>query len=242
MSCPQTILPSIADCTAVYENLPLPVVYYPRQHGTFLAFAQDMKSTPVLCGCASQPVRNLLRLRPDLQFGDLDGSLGRIYFPARVGRRIAGWSGRGRLPVLFVPGLCHRCNHTTPELRYCDETHGDSFVQRFGWYVNQAYLRLGMLPQGQLKVGDDCPPDCRSELEAVRSVEQAFQQQVTQLLDTLYAADRGVARGGDAPRALGAMDAEIRRLAELRHKASDMRQEFKGKIECMVKREIGIYA
>ena len=238
MSC----LLAIADGAVVHENLPLPVVYYPRQHGTFLAFAQDLRSTPVLCGCASQPVRNLLRLRPDLQFGDPDGSLGRVYFPARVARRIVGWSGRGRLPVIFVPGLCHRCNHTTPDLRYSDETHGDSFVQRFGWYVNQAYLRLDMLPQGQLKMSDDCPLDCRSELEAVHLVEQAFQRQVTQLLDTLYATDRGAPRGGDAHHALGMMDAEVRRLTELRHKASEMRQEFKGKIEGMVKREIGIYA
>ena len=235
-------LPPIADDVVTCENLPLPVVYYPRRCGAFLAFAQDMKSTPVLCECARRPVQNLLRLRPALYLDGSDQSLARSYFPEIIAKRLASWSGSGRLPLIFVTGLCHRCNRVTPGLRYCDEAFADSFGQRFGWYVNQAYLRLWMLPQGRLSVSDDCPPDCRADLEAVHSVESAFQRECARLLEASYGADRSEVRGNGSARLPGSAGLEARRMVELRCQASQMRSNFKMKIQNMVRAEVGLYA
>ncbi len=226
----------------VREKLPFPVVYYPNRRGTFIAFARTPHSTPVLCACSRRAVENLLRLAPDLCAAAVYDGAARTYFPDAIAWKIAAWSGRGPLPVKFAPGLCHRCNKAVPTLRYCADASGDDFMQAYGWYVNLAYLQLGMMPQGQVFLSEDCPPDYRADLDAVRSIEQAFQQECARLLEASYGAGRnGVHTNGQAwlP---GISGLETARMTELRHQASYMRRDFKVKIENLVRREIGGYA
>jgi hypothetical protein len=138
--------------------------------------------------------------------------------------------------------LCHRCNSVAPTLRYCDETDGDYFTQAYGWYINQAYLYRGMMPQGHRYLSEECPPDCRAELEAVRSVEEAFQQELARLLDAAYSITRNGVRNHGRLRRSSPANPDVQRMVELRGKASHMRQEFKLKIEDMVKGEFGVVA
>lgn len=43
-------------------------------------------------------------------------------------------------------------------MRYCHEMYGVRFIQHFGWYVNQCYLRFGILPRG-ITFLEDITPD-----------------------------------------------------------------------------------
>jgi hypothetical protein len=184
----------------------------------------------------------LLHLAPDLYAAAVYDGAARSYFPAAIAWKIAAWSGRSRFPVKFVPGVCHRCNRTAPTLPYCSDPCGDTFMQPYGWYVNLAYLELGMLPQGQVYLSEDCPSDYRAELEAVRLIEQAFQQECARLLEASYGAGRNEVRANGQARLPGISSLETARMTELRCRASSMRRDFKVKIENMVRREIGVYA
>ena len=45
----------------------------------------------------------------------------------------------------FKRSICHRCNLVPPTLKYCHDMYGTSFEVHFGWYINQAYLKFGIL-------------------------------------------------------------------------------------------------
>ncbi|MCX6028557.1 MAG: hypothetical protein NT169_04540 [Chloroflexi bacterium] len=235
-------LPPVSHGVVVREKLPFPVVYYPNRHGAFFAFARTAHATPVLCACSRRAVENLLRLAPDLCAVAVYDGAARTYFPDAIAWKIAAWSGRGAFPVKFVPGVCHRCNKAVPTLPDCNDSCGDTFTQSYGWYVNLAYLELGMMPQGQVFLSEDCPFDYRADLEAVRSIEQAFQQECARLLEASYGAGRNGVRANGQARLPGISGLETARMTELRHQASSMRRDFKVKIENLVRREIGAYA
>jgi hypothetical protein len=166
----------------VRENLPFPIVYYPNHYGTFFGFAQSESSVVVLCACAEPAIRNLLTLKSILPkyprgvigFSDpLREVLYDNYFFPNV---IAELSLKDPLySVPFVPKLCPRCNLSTPSLRYCHEMYGGKFIQWHGWYVNQAYPKLGIYPD--LSGGfdfefeflpDECPSEYHEDIIAVK--------------------------------------------------------------------------
>ena len=164
----------ISNGDVVREKLPLPVVYYPAWQGTFLAFASDRRSRPVMCACAAEAADNLFRLRPDLRRGRPVDLASLRYFPAVIWRSIARWNGNGPFPVAFIPGICHRCTSTPPARRYDDAPNASDFVQQYGWYINQALLRLGILPQRYAYLPDLCPPVFQADIEATRSYHSRF--------------------------------------------------------------------
>ena len=135
----------------VTENLPYPVVYYPNIGGTFLAFARDKSSEATLCLCTKPAIENLIRLKrenPDPpNVNPLRRIVFDIFFFPNIVANISIKSKHDPLQDLcFEKGLCHRCNLVTPSLRYCHEMYGVEFVQHFGWYIRQAYLRFGIHP------------------------------------------------------------------------------------------------
>ena len=237
---------SVADGDIVSESLPLSLVYYPQQYGTFLAFGQTARSAPLMCTCARSAVDNLFRLRPSLR---TDHGTGKytvymsnspwVYFPDVIARRIAAGNGRSPLPVSFSPGLCHQCRNVAPALRYCDESQGTSFMQAYGWYVNQAFLRLGILPQRNIYLSEICPPGYQAEIEAARRLELEFSAECGRLLELAQTSKRAGASASGASVYFGLPRDEVRQLIELRRRASLARRDLKSKIEDIVTREIG---
>ncbi len=131
------------------EELPAPLVYYPSRYGAFIAFAANREEPPALCTCAEEAVRNLGRLgEPDLSPDDYS------LFPDVLTPTVLDG-----MRLTFHPGLCHLCNGATPTLRYCHEAEGQRFVQTYGWYINQRYLRLGIHPVSHRYLPDVCPPE-----------------------------------------------------------------------------------
>ena len=146
----------------VREDLPLPLVYYPNHYGTFFAFAEDEDAEPILCSCCTPAIANLVRLvaAEGSVYGDplKMAPLSSRYFPDQLASESLGHS-RALEAIQFVSDLCHRCNGSRPTLRYCHEMYGTEFTQYYGWYLNQAYLRSGILPLSLILLRDAVPPE-----------------------------------------------------------------------------------
>jgi hypothetical protein len=218
----------------------LPVVYYPNLRGTFCAFAPTTRSAPVLCACAEPAIRNLLGLRPALWMRRANGESPASYFSDAIARKILAWHGRGELPLQFRPDLCHRCNSTLPTLRYCGEHDDSPFVQEYGWYLNQAYLRLGMLPYRNAYLPGVCPPDYQADIETSRNLEREFQRECDRLLEAVDLS----ALAGNGPRDAILLRPVWRRqfgeMLDLRRQASEQRKVLKRKIQTIVAQEFRV--
>ncbi len=228
---------SIADGQIIREALPFPIVHYPGEFGVFLAFAPSRRHTPMLCSCARPAVENFLRLRVDLQgaasfvpgFDD--------WFPVALRGRLCAWSGQGDLPLQYADRICHHCNGVKPDLAYCDETQDSQLIHAYGWYVNQAYLRLGILPHRCAYLPEVCPPAYQSEIETARRLEQEFSDQCSLILDRLV---DPLDEGRPLSESLCCADLtreDIRRMMELRQRASTARRQLKRKIEAVAARD-----
>jgi hypothetical protein len=232
--------PQVACGNVVREALPWPVVYYPNLRGTFFAFARTTRSAPALCACAEPAVRNLLTLRPALRMRRGNGESPASYFPDEIARKILTWTGRGELPAQFRPGLCHRCNATIPTLRYCSDRDDSPFAQELGWYLNQAYLRLGMLPHRNAYLAGVCPPDYQADIEMSRSLEREFQRECDRLLEVVDFS----ALPGNGPRDAillrPAWRQQFGQMIELRRQASEQRKVLKQKIQAIVAQEFRV--
>jgi hypothetical protein len=139
--------PEISLGTSRKENLPLPYVQYPGHYGTFIMFSEGYNNQLFFCECCKDAVYNFLQL---IKFEDMSNTrisvtapLSSQYFPYEVSMK----SLEQELDELLVfkKKLCHRCNLTTPSVRYCHEMYGGNFKQYYGWYINQTKLKLGIL-------------------------------------------------------------------------------------------------
>ena len=217
------------------EALPLPIVHYPQFRGTFLGFAPDAKSVPELCDCAIPAVENLFRLRPELLRAAFCDSLHR-YFPYELAHHLSSGRSRGISSLSFSPGSCHRCNRSVPELLFSDDITEPSFVQTHGWYVDQAYLRLGILPGYNTYLEDVCPAEYSTVIEAARLAERAFHRECERLMEAASWDDDRTNSSTCQHRFKLEVAAE---MMTLRQRASGARKGLKFKVESLVQREVG---
>lgn len=196
----RSLPPVVVEDTTVREALPFPVVYYPSHYGTFIAFGEDEESTPALCACSEPAVVNLLRLQrmyPVPRYSDELSSapLSARYFPKVIASASLARPDAPLTSVRLVQGLCHRCNLAAPSLRWCHEMYGTRFVQQFGWYINQTYLRLGIMPLWLYFLPDACPAEIQ---ERIRELSRATDELNVER-DRLLAMVRGPKRADIAP-------------------------------------------
>ncbi|HCK33223.1 MAG: hypothetical protein CMH32_07885 [Micavibrio sp.] len=77
--------------------------------------------------------------------------------------------------LAFRDELCHRCNMSTPTGEYCVPMYGGTFKQKFGWYINQNFYRIGITPLQNHIISDTCPGEIKDKAELLRSLhEQVF--------------------------------------------------------------------
>jgi hypothetical protein len=182
------------------EDLPLPYVHYTGPYGTFLAFSESRDSIPMLCSCAEPAVANLIEIMakypsryqqpsaPDAVFRDL-------YFPEALIRYVKDRGQREDRGLLFASRLCHRCNLVSPKLRYCGEMYGGVFVQHHGWYVNQAFLRWGVLPRGNGDllfpyIASICPSTVAGSIKQARAAQKTYLDEYQRLLTIVHGSAR----------------------------------------------------
>jgi hypothetical protein len=155
----------------VHEQLPYPVVHYPRR-GVWIGFASDEDALPALCACARPALENAIRLRAErLAPGRSGVSSANALDPSWLPDRLAEWGEKeAGSPFALIPFLraaCHRCNLAPPALRYCHDLEGGRFLQYYGWYVAQAYYRYGIDPDTLAYLPDVCPEGLLPYVETI---------------------------------------------------------------------------
>jgi len=155
----------------VREQLPYPVVHYPRR-GVWIGFAADEEALPALCACALPALENAMRLRARRLAPERpDASPAQALDPAWLPDRLAAWieGQAGALPwaIPTLRAACHRCNLAPPALRYCHELEGGRFLQYYGWYVAQAYYRWGIDPETLDYLPEVCPEELLPYVETI---------------------------------------------------------------------------
>ena len=159
----------------VEESLPLPFVHYPNHYGTFFTFSDTREGIPYLCECSKGTIENYIELREktatqsDTEYFYEGKNLDNLHFPDSL-KHVSFEKGCNPLQILrFKRGICHRCNIVPPTMRYCHEMYGVRFIQHFGWYVEQAYLRFGILPRNSVYLNDITPDEFVEDIASIQS-------------------------------------------------------------------------
>lgn len=233
----KAILPRVSLGAVEKENLPLSVVYYPNHYGTFFGFAQDEEAPIVVCTCAQSAVENLFRLIPNYQ--EQTSHSNDLYFPQVIADKLSSWDKQLPFPIEFVAGVCHRCNLIAPSLRYCHEMYGTRFIQSYGWYINQTYLRLGVLPGGSIYLPEVCPPEYQLEIDKVLEIEHELRQETERLMAIAHGPKREDISDDEITYWRNVRNEDAALMIQLRRKAARARRAFTKKIENIVRQEFG---
>lgn len=165
-------LSGIGNGNCSLEKLPLPIVYYPELYGAFFGFSEDINGKIYFCECERNVIENYVKLRKRLPLQNYSGSktnpLGTDYFPEIISN-ISCSNPENPLSLFeFKKDLCFLCNNKIPHLSYCADMYGSQFKQKYGWYINQEYFRLGIDPYQILNeniLPDKCPTDIYTNIK-----------------------------------------------------------------------------
>lgn len=150
-----------------YEDLPLPIVFYPNLYGAFFAFAEDIGKDIYFCECERKAIINYLKLRLQKPLINYSGNktypLGSDYFPPIIAQMSLNYKNNPLEHIHFRENLCFRCNKKIPIMTYCHPMYGGQFVQHFGWYIQQEYFKLGIDPY-QIYDANVLPEECTPQL------------------------------------------------------------------------------
>lgn len=227
-----------------HEDLPYPHVHYPNHYGTFFAFSKEIGSAPCLCACAQDPIRNLLQLKaaePDglnsnpLRMATFDS----WFFPDVIADASVELPDAGMELLNFEENLCHRCNLVPPTLRYCHEMYGTRFIQHFGWYVNQAYLRVGVMPITLQFLPDVCPDEVKDLILAAGAANRAYQQEEQRLTRIAQGPPRDDIADDEVTYWSNVKIEETEPFVALRREAAQATRRATKRIENIVRQEFG---
>ena len=230
--------------SVVRENLPYPVVYYPNHYGTFFAFSKEESSPVVLCLCSKPIIENLIQLKkltePSLNSNPLRmAPLDSWFFPNVIAKKSLKHAHNPIESLEFVEGLCHRCNLITPSLRYCHEMYGVEFIQHFGWYYNQAYLRLGIYPRSYIHLPEVCPSEYQEDIKKYKEAQFEYQQEYDRLLTIVSGPDRDDIAPNEIQYWNNIKMGEEKEMVRLRREAQQLERSFTKNIENIVRKEFG---
>ena len=231
------------------EELPLPYVHYPGHYGTFFAYSETEEGERFLCECAGPAVRNYIALKA---LTSREHEVARSSGSARPEDKVPGpRAAEPRLsdePAMlarcqYKRAICHRCNLLPPSWRYCHEMYGVEFIQHFGWYVNQGYLKFGILPRATIYLPDLTPEEYVADIKDIRMARDRLAEAMRWFTDRDELARRRILGSGADPAAAQPDYEEIsRRQVTLRQATTAARRaerKLSTKIENMVREEFG---
>jgi len=210
----------------------------------FFAFAKDESSPVVLCLCSKPIIENLIRLKkltePSLNSNPLRmAPLDSWFFPDIIAKKSLKYAHNPTESLEFVEGLCHRCNLITPSLRYCHEMYGVEFIQHFGWYYNQAYLRLGIYPRSYIYLPEVCPSEYQEDIKKCKEAQLEYQHEYDRLIAIVYGPDRNDITENEITYLHNIKMGEEKEMIRLRREARQLERAFTIKIENLVRQELG---
>jgi hypothetical protein len=176
------------------ENLPFPFVHYPAYYGTFIAFSKTENDHLYFCSCIKPSIDNFLKINQKIVDENVTGKLLNTHliplnaFPKRILNTIKLSNfGKSNLNLLYEKNLCHKCNLSTPSVRFTSKSYGGNFEQYFGWYIRQKLYKIGI--QHYLKnfsiLEDVCPYDYIMRIKKIKELFQIQENEYTQFLEVL---------------------------------------------------------
>ena len=156
------------------DGLPLPFVHYPRLYGTFIGFSDSEDSNMFFCSCCKASIENHLKLnafevKNNWTDSLVSAPLSSHFFPDSIACKSVEIGLKKALN--FRDKICHRCNLSTPTLRYCHEMYGGNFKQFYGWYINQSSYRLGV--RGFSYIQDVAAPELMEIIDGAKTLINA---------------------------------------------------------------------
>ncbi len=135
------------------ESLPLPVVTYTHDYGTWLTFQASEDAQPHICGCHRNACATFLRLNAKSgTYHRLKDSSLVDHFLSRSNcsfNKLAASSIEELMALpIFKDGLCHICNRRVPSIRWSNLDEHSFALQHFGWYFRVAQYAAGVEPHG----------------------------------------------------------------------------------------------
>ena len=150
-----------------YEDLPMPIVYYPGYSGAFFAFSEDVGGKIYFCECERHAIENYIRLKKQRTLNGnaevTESPLEDYLFPPIVSSISKKFNDEPLTPFGFRKNLCFRCNKKIPKEKFCLPMYGGIFKQRYGWYIRQEEIKLG-IDRRQIRSLNILPEECTPEL------------------------------------------------------------------------------
>lgn len=117
--------------------------------------------------------------------------------------------------------------------------YGGEFIQHYGWYLNQEYLRLGIYPMHFLYLKDVCLPEHQTEIESFKAAREDYRKEYLRLSENAH----GPLRDDIAPDEItywhNVRYEEAKEMIKLHRIAAKKERAFTTKIENIVRQEFG---
>ncbi|MFT6928217.1 MAG: hypothetical protein ACJAZP_003867 [Psychromonas sp.] len=229
----------------IEDGLPYPVVHYPNHYGAFFAFSEAEGGDVIICECNRSALDNLIelnkRFQPQRNSNPLrETTVDSFNAPDVLAKISLDLDGSVNLENFsFRPKICHRCNLIPPTQRFCHEMYGGQFKQSFGWYIQQSYLRLGISTTSFQYLDEVCPTDYQSLIQEIESAQDEFEKEYDRVHEF-----GDMALNKDNPleiftSRLSIQKEEKEQYIRLRKKSQELKNQFKNKIENIVRQEFG---
>lgn len=229
----------------VEEGLPYPIVHYPNHYGAFFAFSESEGAEACLCDCSRSAFENLIELNKNFRSQRNSNPLRETAVDsfnapdvlAKISLEAGGDVSRQNFR--FKPKLCHRCNLTPPTQRFCHEMYGGQFKQSFGWYIQQAYLRLGISTTSLKYLEDICPPEYKELIHEIEQAQIKYQEEHSRINEIVYGPDREDIASDEVTYWHNVRKEEAEPLLKLRKEHQGLRTKLKNNVENIVRQEFG---
>ena len=225
------------------EDLPLPFVHYTGSYGVFLGFGETPQAQPKLCSCAEDSVIKYLALREKSKDRyskpEYKTKLSLKHFP----QRMVDISLANEDPLTcieFQQNICHRCNQKLPTRRFCLELYGGVFRQIYGWYINQAHYRNGVVPLRLSYLPDICPPDLVQMIEEWKLFEKNYLMEKKRLMEIVHGPRRTDIGPHEKTFWSNVRFEEAERFCLLRKEEGQLKQRIDNHLEDIARNEFGI--
>lgn len=229
----------------VEEGLPYPIVHYPNHYGAFFAFSESEGAEAYLCYCSRSAFENLIELNRNFcslrNSNPLRSTVVDSFNAPDVLAEISLEADGDVSPqnFRFKPKLCHRCNLTPPKQRFCHKMYGGQFKQRFGWYIQQAYLRLGISTTSLDYLEDICPSEYKELIHEIEKAQIKYQEEHARINEILYGPDREDIASDEVTYWHNVRKEEAEPLLKLRKEHQKLRTKLKNNVENIVRQEFG---
>ena len=227
------------------EGLPFPVVHYPNHYGAFFAFSETSKGDVFLCSCNRSALENLIQLNAravspnnsnPLREAPVD-SFNAPDILAKISMKLGEASVYDNFR--FKEKLCHRCNLIPPTQRFCHEMYGGRFRQHFGWYIQQAYLRLGISTTDFIYLDEACPDEYKSLLDKINRANEAYSKELARLNEIVNGPDQEDISPNEVTYWHNVREEDAEEMNRLRKEHQSLCRNLKNSVENIVRQEFG---